>query len=977
MCGLTAATVVLSPVTASFAHSLEHDLTDEIHIEIGSEGPEVLALKEALILLGYELDQENDYFDEETEEIVKLLQELNELEITGTVDEEFFLFILNEVEQLIEDASADDENEPVGEASENNSENSLEDANQQEGINEKEATPSEESTEQEQALHDDAAENQEPAQETSEENSPEELLEEATEQTSVQALADDVLQQGDRDPRVIDLKIHLEIMGFKVSNTPNEYFGPVTTTKVKEFQGAYNLEVTGKADAITLSTLSELANGPLQQGMYRADAVDLKINLEKIGYAVSSNPNTYFGPITARQLKAFQSAYGLTADGIVNTETLITLQYAVDNRLSLGMNDPRVIDLKVQLEIVGFRVSNNPNGNYGPITAAKVSEFQAEYGLRVTGIADPLTQDRLNELATVPLEQGMYRADVVDLKINLEKIGYAVSSNPTTYYGPMTASQVRAFQSAYGLTADGIADKETIEKLQDAVANRLYLGINDTRVIDLKKNLEVLGFQVSSNPNGNYGPITESMVKEFQANYGLRVTGIADPLTQNRLDELANGPLQQGMYRADVVDLKLKLAKAGYGVSTNPTIFFGSMTASQVRAFQENYGLPVTGIADQPTLQKLQEVIAASSKTFFIEGKTSFGHGVGMTQNGAYGMAQQGKTYEEILTYYYTGVTVGTDSRYTDGEIRVGLTLETPSVTVSNTSLYSVEDRETGEVLLSNATTSTEISYDEGTFTIKIGNKTVTTENGVKLSGGTFLYKNNRYKGDFHFVPSHSNFEMMDVVNYVDVETYLQGVVPYEMYVSWGEIEAFKAQAIASRTYAWRNINSFRSRTFDVYDSVRSQVYNGIPQGLYNNSIVNQAIVETKDIVIKYGNTLIDAVYSASASGHTVNSEDVWPNSVPYLRGKPDPYDQSSYTRVSWDYTFDLNDLSNMAAFKGNGKGRIIDLEFQTRNDRLYGVTVIFENGMETMTASAFRSAVGTTNLRSTIMTITEVNNQK
>lgn len=125
-------------------------------------------------------------------------------------------------------------------------------------------------------------------------------------------------------------------------------------------------------------------------------------------------------------------------------------------------------------------------------------------------------------------------------------------------------------------------------------------------------------------------------------------------------------------------------------------------------------------------------------------------------------------------------------------------------------------------------------------------------------------------------------------INRLNIETYLRGVVPGEMYVSWHK-EALKAQTLAARTYAMKGIRP--SRDFDVYDDTRSQVYAGV--GI-ENSKVTALINETKGEVIMHDGQLINALYSSSAGGHTIDSEDLF-NYAPYLRGKPDPYDKSVY----------------------------------------------------------------------------------
>ncbi len=591
--------VVFVPVTSNWTHAIETNHVEEYFIlEVGSHGMDVVELKQALKLLGYDIDIEEiefelyepteeeildiEIFDEATEEQVKLLQEFYELEVTGTVDKELFLFILEQADELYEDS---DLLLSTGDITVN-----------------KDESEDLETSEIDEVEHTNDQETQELV-----------TAEEEVAAASVTSMAvEDVLQLGDYDDRVVDLKINLEIMGFKVSDNPTTFYGPITAQRVTEFQAAYGLPETGVANQDTIDRLNELATGPLRIGMYRDDVVQLKKDLDALDFTVPGNTTRYFGPQTNTQVMAFQKAHGLTADGIVGQATLDKIEELLNKQVTIAsLTEAEVIQLKVNLGILGYHVSSNPNGNYGPITTQRVREFQADHRLPATGVADRATVNLLNELATGPLRIGMYREDVIQLKIDLEKVGFQVSSTPTNYFGSMTESQLKAFQKAHGLKVDGIAGEATLNKLKDLTSDVLSAGMTDERVIQLKINLGILGFPVSSNPTGLYGPITTRQVSEFQATYGLPVTGMADAVTYQLLDELANGPMKLGLYRYDVVDLKLKLELAGFSVSSSLTNYFGPITETQVKAFQSAHGLQASGIADQQTLDKLHEVTSS------------------------------------------------------------------------------------------------------------------------------------------------------------------------------------------------------------------------------------------------------------------------------------------------------------------------------------------------------------------------------
>ncbi|WP_167553051.1 peptidoglycan-binding protein [Evansella clarkii] len=354
------------------------------------------------------------------------------------------------------------------------------------------------------------------------------------------------LKEGDRKAEVVQLKLDLEKAGYLVSTNPTEFFGPITTSRLKEFQADFGLPVTGEADSTTLKKLTEVAGSAmvLKEGDRRPEVIQLKLDLERVGYFVSVNPTEYYGPLTTARVREFQSDFGLRVTGEADGATLRKLAEAADSAMVLKEGDrrPEVIQLKIHLERVGYFVSVNPTEYYGPLTTARVKEFQSDFGLRVTGEADGVTLRKLAEAAdsAMVLKEGDRRPEVIQLKLDLERVGYFVSVNPTEYYGPVTTAKVREFQSDFGLRVTGEADGVTLRKLTEATANVVVLKEGDRRpeVIQLKMDLQQAGYQVSKTPTEFYGPITTSRVREFQLAYGLRVTGKADMVTQRKLREI-------------------------------------------------------------------------------------------------------------------------------------------------------------------------------------------------------------------------------------------------------------------------------------------------------------------------------------------------------------------------------------------------------------------------------------------------------
>ena len=121
----------------------------------------------------------------------------------------------------------------------------------------------------------------------------------------------------------------------------------------------------------------------------------------------------------------------------------------------------------------------------------------------------------------------------------------------------------------------------------------------------------------------------------------------------------------------------------------------------------------------------------------------------------------------------------------------------------------------------------------------------------------------------------------LTVINDIDLEDYIKGVVPSEMPPSW-EFEALKAQAIAARSFALANLGKQAKNGYDLKDNTEDQAYGGASA---ETNITNKAVSETHGLVLTYDMKIISAYYSASAGG--MSSTSVWGGYAPYLRSVP------------------------------------------------------------------------------------------
>lgn len=148
------------------------------------------------------------------------------------------------------------------------------------------------------------------------------------------------------------------------------------------------------------------------------------------------------------------------------------------------------------------------------------------------------------------------------------------------------------------------------------------------------------------------------------------------------------------------------------------------------------------------------------------------------------------------------------------------------------------------------------------------------------ISGGFISAKGKWYRG---FFIVYNQGGALTIINKIDIEDYIRGVVPSEMPSGWC-YEAHKAQAIAARSYALANLGKRASSGYDLKDTPEDQAYGGASA---ESLRTNQAVDETKGIVLIYNLKIIPAYYSASAGGQTSSSADVWIKNLPYLKSVP------------------------------------------------------------------------------------------
>ena len=336
--------------------------------------------------------------------------------------------------------------------------------------------------------------------------------------------------------------------------------------------------------------------------------------------------------------------------------------------------------------------------------------------------------------------------------------------------------------------------------------------------------------------------------------------------------------------------------------------------------------------------------VPQGAATFVVTGH-GWGHGVGLSQWGAYGYAQKGFDYEKIVLHYFPGTELGAAPV---SRVRVLLTSGVKTLTVNSTVDFKVRDG-SGVVHTLSAgayplTAALKLRVD--------GQAKATALPGPLLfqPGSAALALKHRYRGS---IQVDVDAGKLRAINMVGLEQYLYGVVPSEMPYTWHP-EALKAQAIAARSYA---LATRRTGAFDLYPDTRSQVYLGIE---HEKPSTNAAVNATAGQVVLYDGEVAKTYFFSTSGGRTASAEDVWGEPVPYLVSVPDPYDSISPHHDWGPFVFTGTKLAKMLKMKG----QVVDLQPELNSSgRIKVLNVIGTKGTLAVPGAVLRTKMG---LRST-----------
>ena len=320
-----------------------------------------------------------------------------------------------------------------------------------------------------------------------------------------------------------------------------------------------------------------------------------------------------------------------------------------------------------------------------------------------------------------------------------------------------------------------------------------------------------------------------------------------------------------------------------------------------------------------------------------------FGHGLGMSAYGAYGMGLDGYRYGQILRHYYRGIRI----RKLRAKRNIKVLLD-----VDATPYFSGARWACGRKLKPRLTYGAALGRN-GIFLRGAGGKPLKKCGGrlrTEASGNVVFKGLGAYRGGVEIVRGGGSLYL---INNVPLNKYCRGVLAGEVIPSW-PLETLKAFALAARSIGLSSKGTHDG--FDVYPDTRSQVYGGISTEYPRT---NRACAKTPSQALFYGGKVAMALFSASSGGHTESIQNMWGGAaIPYLQGVADPWDKvSPYCR--WTYSFSPARMNSLLGSYLAGRLRSVKITQTGVSKRVMWARLYGTRGVTKIRGDSLQYALG------------------
>ncbi|HVQ17572.1 MAG TPA: SpoIID/LytB domain-containing protein [Actinomycetes bacterium] len=414
----------------------------------------------------------------------------------------------------------------------------------------------------------------------------------------------------------------------------------------------------------------------------------------------------------------------------------------------------------------------------------------------------------------------------------------------------------------------------------------------------------------------------------------------------------------------------------------------GAALRGAIAAIVMMTGVALPVIVTTPALATESYAVPAS-RTLVLSG-LGFGHGIGMSQFGAEGMGRLGKSYRQILTFYYPGTSMDHVSaqrsirvslsgivRYGGGRPNVMVKPRSGLHAVNNGNNVALPTRFGGSAVTKYGVLhrdhSLEVRAYNGTDSIRVksglnGTVRFLTDAGRTSSHVTLLSASGSARTYRGFVDVHRSDSGLLVISNLLLEDYLRSVVSAEVPGSWTSA-ALRAQAVAARSYALLAQVNARAdhRAYDICDTTYCQVYGAMGS---ESKPESAAVRRTAGQYLKSGGTPAFTMFSSANGGYSVSG------SRSYLVAKADPYDGVVTGSANWGHSWEQTITAASVQHAWPQIGKLKKLKVLRRDGngqwggRVLRVALVGSRDSMRVSGDSFRWAMG---LKSTWWTVTNV----
>jgi stage II sporulation protein D len=335
---------------------------------------------------------------------------------------------------------------------------------------------------------------------------------------------------------------------------------------------------------------------------------------------------------------------------------------------------------------------------------------------------------------------------------------------------------------------------------------------------------------------------------------------------------------------------------------------------------------------------------AEAAVTWVVKGG-GFGHGVGMSAYGAYGYGEHGAGYRQILRHYYRGIRIA--EMEGSPQVRVLLAISPTDVSFSGATTACGRSLDPARTYRGRRRgSSVRLLSSAGRLLARCGDRLHADSRRMVRIAGVGVYR-----GALELVPTDSAAGSLNVVNRLNVNSYVRGSLPGEVPPEW-PMATLMAFAVAARSIALST--DVGGNGFDLYSDTRTQVYGGVK---LESERTDQAIRATRSQVATYGGEIAQTTYFSSSGGRT-ESGFLGAADVPYLQSVDDPYD---YYSPLHEWTFRFSQAEMNARLGAYVAGGLRGIRVTKRGDspRIEYAKLIGTGGVSTIRGDTLAAALG------------------